>query len=173
SPTRDVMTDLTLIPLRRMGPAGDAVPEAVQRNTLCLATSFDVWPEGEARPLVEWAVPSAKRGRAQPTPQPRPAALKDRITGGLSCADGHQIRTKGLTIGGNLSMGAIGGLVPDGVATVRATASRGDVISTPVRDNVYFIQAPVFDNGRWGVGPRFKQGSLEWVAPDGRVIRRF
>jgi hypothetical protein len=173
SETHDVMTDVTLIPLRRMGPAGAEFRETVQRNTLCLATSFDAWPDRQARPVVEWFVPSAKKGRPRPTPQPRPTALKDRITGGMNCADGHQIRTKGLQFGGNLSMGTTGGLVPDGVASVRATASRGDVISTPVRNNIYYLKAPVFDNGRSGVGPRFKQGTLQWVAADGHVIRTF
>lgn len=158
---------LILIPAARWGHVDADHPTSSIKDALCLWSSADTWPDAATPAPDLWAGRPPKGAR----PLRRDPDIQKRVTSGGTCGDGHQLRTKGLTTGA-LSLGTLTGLVPDGVATVRATTSAGVVMSDRVVNNSYQLQAPWFDGGRWP-GRRFKQGSLQWVAADGHVLRTF
>lgn len=144
------------------------------RNWLCAWTVEDNWPAGADRPTLELSPPDA-------TSPPRPASLADRVTGGGGCATIQDIRVKGM-LSGTFATGALYGLVPDGVAAVRARTVAGQRITAKVENNSFELLAPAPDRNqaatpqtRMGYSipsGRFKHGTVEWVDAGGEVIRR-
>ncbi|MEH3053099.1 MAG: hypothetical protein PGN13_03695 [Patulibacter minatonensis] len=126
--------------------AGDA------STPICMESVYDVWAGGEDPPGY--------------VDRPRPTNLDDRVEAGGTCTSMHQLRMKGLWMGGSVSMGDQLGLVPDGVASVSVRTSDGQTVTEPVRDNIVHLVAP-------GPTHRFHQGSLRWLDASGEVIRRF
>lgn len=167
--------DLAVRPMRGAQPdAPRGSDQDTGRNWLCAWTVEDNWPVNADRPTVDLTPPGAAR-------PPRPANLADRVTGGGGCATIQDIRTKGM-LSGTFATGALYGLVPDGVSTVRGRTVAGQIITAKVENNSFELLAPAPDRNQPATTPtrmgysvpsgRFKHGTIEWVAADGRVIRR-
>lgn len=144
----------------------------------CLESVHDFWPDpGTTPPDV---LNQARRSR-DPVP-PRPPALSDRVTGGGTCGSAHVVRMKGLSSGGAFA-GNIVGIVPDGVAAIRARTRDGQLVKARVENNSFQLLAPGWKlppdphdrDPRPGAPPlsgQFKSGTFEWLDAAGKVIRR-
>lgn len=162
---------LVLVPQRRALRGMTAIGS----NPLCTSTVEDAWDAPRAL-LPGYG---AKRADGRPNERPqRPEKLEDRVTAGGSCASIQTIRVKGL-MSGSFNTGALYGLVPDGVSQVRATTLSNEVVTSKVVNNSFELLAP----GRNEAAPnqdrmgysvrsgRFRHQSVEWVGPDGMVVR--
>lgn len=177
---RRLRAELYLVPVQQRGSGSRAtVPSSGQGGlpaipgSMCLWSVADGWPVGGPAPFTP---PGA-------TSPPRPPALADRVTGGGTCGSPHTIRTKGLMMGA-ANDGSIVGIVPDGVAFVRQRTRDGGTVTARVRNNSFELLAPGRDlgpdpavngPGRPDLPPlsgQFKHGTQQWLAGDGRVLRR-
>lgn len=177
---RRVAGELYLVPAEQRGAGSRASVPSSGRGALpaapgsmCLWSVADGWAAGEPAPFTP---PGA-------TSPPRPAALADRVTGGGTCGSPHTIRTKGLIMGA-ANYGSIVGIVPDGVAFVRQRTRDGGTVTARVANNSFELLAPGRDLGpdpsvngpnRPDLPPlsgQFKHGTQQWLAADGRVLRR-
>lgn len=144
----------------------------------CLTSVYDFWPDPATTPGDLRQI--AKRTK-EPVPE-RPPNLGDRVSGGETCASAHVVRMKGLSSGGAAN-GNIFGLVPDGVAAVRARTRDGQLVEAPVEQNSFQLLAPGWklppdphdrDDRPWTppMSGQFKSGTFEWLDASGQVIRR-
>ena len=154
------------------------MPKGFAPEEFCLAAIYDSWPEGAAPPPFP---PPHKDRTGKLVVEPRPAELVDRVTGGGACGSSHVVRMKGIASG---LWGQVNGIVPDGVATVRATTRDGQIVTGRVVNNAYELLAPGrdlpqdgSDTGRGAAmrppkSGQLKSGTYEWLDASGQVIRR-
>ncbi len=153
------------------------LPPGMAPQEFCLAAISDSWPEGAPPPNFP---PRQGRDGRLLVPE-RPADLVDRVTGGGACGSSHVVRMKGLNSG---IWGRVNGIVPDGVAAVRATTRDGQTVTGRVVNNAYELLAPGrdlpqdgSDTGRGAQlrppkSGQLKSGTYEWLDASGKVIRR-
>ncbi len=144
----------------------------------CLVALYDDWPAGGPAPDRRGRDPQSGGRRATQ----RPASLEDRVTGGGPCGSAHTVRIKGLAGAG--SYGRSWGIVPDGVAAVRARTRDGQMVTSRVENNAYELLAPGRDRPQDGSDTgqfaerrppksgQLRSGSYEWLDASGKVIRR-
>lgn len=144
----------------------------------CLDSVYDSWPDPSTPPPGFDRLPAQAK---QKVPQRSPD-LKDRVSGGGTCGSAHNVRMKGLSTGGAFG-GNIIGIVPDGVATVRARTRDGQPVEAKVENNSFQLLAPGRnlppdphdrDPRPWAppLSGQFKSGSFEWLDASGKVIRK-
>lgn len=144
----------------------------------CLESVSDSWPDPATVPpvLVE------RKKRTGEALAPRPTSLEDRVTGSGTCGSAHNVRMKGLSTGGAFG-GNLIGIVPDGVAAVRAKTRDGQPVEARVENNSFQLLAPGRnlppdphdrDDRPWAppLSGQFKSGTYEWLDASGKVIRR-
>lgn len=163
------------------------VPRAAKRTRydgstgplqFCLLSVYDSWPDPRIVPRDLAAMADRDHGR-RPV---RPAELSGRVSGGETCASAHVVRMKGLSSGGAFG-GNVFGIVPDGVAAVRALTRDGQPVQADVENNSFQLLAPGRnlppdpndrDDRPWAppLSGQFKSGTYEWLDARGNVIRR-
>lgn len=176
APLRRRTTRASLYLIPQDGRRAKGLPPGVPKQQFCLAAVFDAWPQGTAPPDLAGA---RTAGGGAPR---RPADLVERVTGGGACGSAHDVRVKGLA-SGDLTGGRKHGIVPDGVAAVRARTRDDQLVTAKVVNNSYELLAPgrnlppdPHDRDPRPFAPplsgQFKSGGYEWLDASGTVIRK-